>query len=52
MFIHSLFRENDAAKIVEFIRDPFAAVVSLDGGRPIATHIPIEITKSSDGHYA
>jgi predicted FMN-binding regulatory protein PaiB len=52
MFIHSLFRENDEAEIVELIHDPFTAVVSLDGERPIATHIPIEITKSSDGYYA
>ena len=52
MFIHSVFRETDEAKIVEFIREhPFAAVVSLDGGRPIATHIPIEISKNSDGQF-
>ena len=52
MFIHNVFRETDEARIVEFIRQhPFAAIVSLDGGRPIATHIPIEITKNSDGHF-
>ena len=52
MFIHSVFQETDEAKIVEFIRQhPFAAIVSLDGGRPIATHIPIEITKNSDGRF-
>jgi len=52
MFIYSVFRETDEAKIVEFIREhPFAAVVSLDGGRPIATHIPIEISKNSDGQF-
>lgn len=52
MFIHSVFRENDEATIVDFIREhPFAAVVSIDGGRPIATHIPVEITKNSDGQF-
>ena len=52
MFTHSLFRETDEARIVQFIREhPFAAVVSLDGGRPSATHIPIEITKNSEGHF-
>ncbi len=52
MFIQNQFRETDETKIVEFIQaNPFAAVVSFDGGKPIATHIPIEITKSSEGQF-
>ena len=50
MFIQSHFRETDESKIVEFIRaNPFAAVVSYDGGKPVATHLPLEIASGSGG---
>lgn len=52
MFIQNQFRETDETKIVEFIRaNPFAAVVSFDGSKPIATHIPIEIVNEADGRF-
>ena len=52
MFIQSQFRETDEEKIVEFIQaNPFAALVSYDGGKPIATHIPLEITREADGQF-
>jgi len=41
MLIQNQFRETDTKKIVEFIKaNPFAAVVSYDGGKPVASHIP------------
>lgn len=52
MFIQNHFRETDEEKIVEFIKaNPFAAVVSYDGGKPIATHLPFEITREADGQF-
>jgi transcriptional regulator len=52
MFIQSHFRETDEEKIVEFIKaNPFAAVVSYDGDKPIAAHLPFEITKDDDGQF-
>ncbi len=52
MFIQSQFRETDEEKIVEFIQaNPFAAVISFDGGKPIATHIPFEIVREADGQF-
>lgn len=52
MFIESQFRETDEEKIVEFIQsNPFAALVSYDGGKPIATHIPLEIAGSGNGQF-
>ncbi|MBA2527027.1 MAG: FMN-binding negative transcriptional regulator [Pyrinomonadaceae bacterium] len=42
MFIQSQFRETDEENIVEFIQaNPFAVVISFDGGKPIATHISV-----------
>jgi len=50
MFIQSQFRETDEEKIVEFIQaNPFAALVSYDGGKPVATHLPLEIASGSGG---
>jgi transcriptional regulator len=52
MFIQNHFRETDEEKIVEFIKaNPFAAIVSFNGDKLIATHIPFEIVRNSDGQF-
>ena len=59
MYTPSRFEANNNAEILELIRqNPFAAVVSLDGEKPVATHLPIELEETKDdrlfltGHLA
>ena len=50
MHIPKLYREEDRAKIVEFLRaNGFPALVSHDGGKLIATHLPVEVVENTDG---
>ena len=44
MYTPARFQETDNNKIFEVIRqNPFATIVSHDGEKPIATHLPIEL---------
>lgn len=59
MFIQSLFRETNQDRIIDFMRqNPFAAIVSFDGEKPVGTHIPVEVSVDSnnklylEGHVA
>lgn len=50
MYIPKLYREEDREKILEFLRaNNFPALVTHDGEKPIATHLPVEVTEGKDG---
>jgi transcriptional regulator len=50
MYIPKLYREEDREKILELLRaNNFPALVTYDGVKPIATHLPVEITQTEDG---
>lgn len=46
MYIPRLYRQEDRAEILAFLHQHnFPALVSYDGQKPIATHIPVEIVE-------
>ena len=50
MYIPKLYREEDREKILEFLRqNNFPALVTYDGEKPIATHLPVEVIQAKDG---
>lgn len=50
MHIPKYYREEDREKIVEFLKaNSFPALVSHDGGKLLATHLPVEIVEKEDG---
>ncbi len=50
MYIPKLYREEDRQKIIEFLRqNNFPALVSHDGEKLTATHLPVEIIESEEG---
>ena len=50
MYIPKLYREEDRDKILEFLKqNNFPALVTHDGEKPIATHLPVEVTEVEDG---
>ena len=50
MYIPKLYREEDREKILEFLRaNNFPALVTHDGEKPIATHLPVEVIEGEDG---
>jgi transcriptional regulator len=50
MHIPKYYREENTEKIIEFIKsNGFPAIVSHDGERLLATHIPIEVVTNPDG---
>ncbi len=50
MYIPKLYREEDREKILEFLRqNNFPALVTHDGEKPIATHLPVEIVEGENG---
>ena len=49
MHIPKLYREEDREKILDFLKqNNFPALVSHDGEKPIATHLPVEIVQTED----
>jgi transcriptional regulator len=58
MYIPPLFREDDRAKLIEFMRaHSFATLVSVVDGAPFATHLPLTVEEEGDcliltGHVA
>ena len=47
MHIPKLYREEDRELTVEFLKqNNFPALVTFDGEKPIATHLPVEITQT------
>ena len=50
MYIPKYYREEDRKEILAFLKhNNFAALVTCDGERPIATHTPVEIVESENG---
>jgi transcriptional regulator len=50
LHIPKYYREEDHEKIVAFLRqNNFPALVSFDGEKPIATHLPVEVTEAKNG---
>ena len=50
MYIPKLYREEDREKILEFLtQNNFPALVTYDGERPLATHLPVEVIEGEDG---
>lgn len=50
MYIPHLYRQEDHSRILEFLQqNNFAALVSFDGERPVATHSPVEVVETEAG---
>jgi transcriptional regulator len=50
MHIPKLYREEDKTKIIEFMKsNGFPAIVSYDGEKLLATHIPVHVIENADG---
>jgi transcriptional regulator len=50
MYIPRRYEEKDTEKIYAFIREnSFAILVSIHDGRPIGTHIPLQLETGADG---
>ncbi len=50
MYIPKLYREEDREKTIEFLKqNNFPALVSHDGEKLIATHLPVEIIEGGEG---
>ena len=50
MYIPRRYEEKDTEKIHAFIREnSFAILISIQDGRPIGTHIPLQLEKNADG---
>lgn len=51
MHIPTLYREDNREKILAFLKqNNFPALVSFDGEKPIATHIPVEVVEDENGN--
>jgi transcriptional regulator len=52
MYIHKLNREENREKILEFLRqNGFATLVALDGERPVASHLLMEIVEDGENLF-
>ena len=50
MYIPKQYQLEDRKEILEFLKtNNFPALVSFDGGKPTATHLPVEIEEGADG---
>jgi transcriptional regulator len=50
LYIPKYYREEDRQKILAFLmQNNFAALVTFDGEKPIATHTPVEVVESEKG---
>lgn len=50
MHIPKYYREEDHERILAFLKqNNFPALVSFDGERPIATHVPVEVVEDENG---
>jgi transcriptional regulator len=51
MYIPKYYEVTDLAEIESFVRNhPFGTIISNDNGRPLATHVPMEMSRDGDGH--
>ena len=52
MYISRLYREEDRAKILEFLKqNEFATLVTHDGEKPIASHLLFEVTEDGESLF-
>jgi len=52
MYISRLYREDDRAGILEFLRqNEFATLVTHDGGKPTASHLLMEVVATDDDWF-
>jgi transcriptional regulator len=52
MYISKLYREEDRAKILEFLRkNDFATLVTYDGEKPTASHLPMEVLDEGESLF-
>ena len=52
MYISKLYREEDRAKILEFLRqNEFATLVTYDGEKPTASHLPVEVVDEGESLF-
>ena len=52
MYISKLYREEDRAKIVEFLKqNAFATLVAYDGEKPTASHLLMEVTDEGENLF-
>lgn len=52
MYIPEYYKQEDLESIYKFIREnPFGTIVSIDGKKPLAIHIPIELQEDENGKY-
>lgn len=50
MYIPKLYREEDRQTLLAFLKqNNFAALVTFDGEKPVATHTPVEVVESENG---
>lgn len=50
MYIPKYFREEDRVKILAFLdQNSFPVLISFDGAKPVATHLPVEIAEDEIG---
>ncbi|MCQ3936508.1 MAG: FMN-binding negative transcriptional regulator [Chloroflexi bacterium] len=50
MYLPKRYREEDHARIVAFLKaNSFPALVSHDGEKLVATHLPVEVVENADG---
>jgi transcriptional regulator len=50
MYIPKYYREEDRQEILAFLKkNNFAALITFDGEKPIATHTPVEVVESENG---
>lgn len=52
MYVPKMFKVSDLEEIHAFIEEKsFATLVTMDKGRPIATHLPLELKKQGNEYY-
>ena len=52
MYIHKFYREEDRAKIMEFLRqNEFATLVAYDGEKPAASHLLMEVIEDRENLF-
>jgi transcriptional regulator len=52
MYTPKLYREDDRTRILEFLQqNNFATVLAHDGERPVASHLLVEVTETSEGWF-
>ena len=50
MYVPERFREENGDVLRAFLQEhPFGALVTWDGSRPIATHLPMDVTVLDNG---